>query len=259
MTPTRNPVYAIIAVRTAQASALAMLLHWVLHWPLIGPHALGLFFTPLLCLYFVFVFVAPWNWGLPIRTRMPTHEKVVALTFDDGPSAETTPTVLNVLARHGVSATFFVLGEAVARQPAVLRRIVAEGHTVALHGDHHIPYVLLSWKRVGEEIKRTREKIHRICPEIGAMTWLRPPHGFKTLTLPWAVRREGCRLITWTVNATDYGAVDHADIGKRVLGGVRPGAIILLHDGEGNLATAGALPAIIDGLRARGYGFAILD
>ncbi len=101
-----------------------MAVHWLLHWPLVGPHALGLFFTPLLCLYFVFAFVAPWWWGLPILTRLPMREKVAALTFDDGPSPQTTARVLDILRQQGQTATFFVLGEAVAQSPELLRRIV---------------------------------------------------------------------------------------------------------------------------------------
>ena len=166
MTRARNPVYAIILVRTAQASALALALHWLFHWPLTGPHALGLVFMPLLCLYFVFVFVAPWSWGLPIQTRLPTQENVVALTFDDGPTLETTPAILDILARHGARATFFVLGENAARHPDLVRRIVTEGHALGIHGFYHAPFVLLSWKRVGEEIARTRAAIAQACPAV---------------------------------------------------------------------------------------------
>ena len=164
-----NPVYTIIAVRTAQASVLTMALHWLLHWPLTGPHALGFVLCPLLCLYFVFVFVARWSWGLPILTHFPTQEKIVALTFDDGPSPETTPRVLDALAHDRIQATFFVLGENVRRHPELLRRIVAEGHSVGLHGDTHTPFVLHSQRRVGEEISRTRAAIRAACPDVGEL------------------------------------------------------------------------------------------
>ena len=258
MTSARNPVYRIILVRTAQASALTLVLHGVFRWPLTGPHALGLVFTPLLCLYFVFVFVAPWSWGLSIRTRLPTRENVLALTFDDGPSRETTPAILDTLARHGVRATFFVLGESVARHPDLMRRIIAEGHAVGIHGDHHTPFVLLSWKRVGEEIARTRAAIRQACPKAGESLWLRPPHGFKTLTLPWRARRAGCRLVAWTVNARDYQARDARAIAQNVLGAVQPGAIVLLHDGPVSQPTVAALPHVLDCLRERGYRCVLL-
>ena len=253
-----NPVSTIIAVRTVQASALALALHGLLHWPLTGPRALGIFLCPLLCLYFVFVFVAPWSWGLPILTRLATREKAVALTFDDGPSGEITPRVLDILARHGAQATFFVLGENVRRHPEMLRRIVAEGHRVGLHGDTHVPFVLHSGRRVREEIAHARAAIGGACPDMAEPAWLRPPHGFKNLALPLRARRSGCRLVSWNLNPRDYRAADAGAIMRVVLSRLRPGAIILLHDGAVNAATADALPQILDGLTAAGYGCATL-
>jgi len=72
LAPVINPVFRIVAVRTVQASVLALVVHFALHWPWAGPHALGLFLTPALCLYFVFVFVAPWTWG-PQFHGYPPH------------------------------------------------------------------------------------------------------------------------------------------------------------------------------------------
>ncbi len=254
-----NPVYTIIAVRTAQASVLALVMHRLLRWPLTGPHALGFVLCPLLCLYFVFVFVAPWSWGLPILTRLPTREKTIALTFDDGPSSETTPCVLDTLAHHGARATFFVLGENVRRHPELLRRIVAEGHAVGLHGDTHTPFVLPPARRVGEEIARTREAIRAACPAAGEPVWLRPPHGFKSLTLPVSARRNRCRLVAWSLNPRDYRPSDAQTLASAVLARLRPGVIVLLHDGAANGPTAAALPRILDGLSAAGYGCVTLD
>ncbi|MBV9850167.1 MAG: polysaccharide deacetylase family protein [Armatimonadetes bacterium] len=259
MTPLASPVHRIVLVRTIQASLLAGLLHGALRWPLTGPCALGLFFTPTLCLYFVFVFVAPWTWGLPILARLPGRARAVALTFDDGPSPETTPAILDALARARVRATFFVLGEVVERHPDLLRRIVTAGHDIGIHGFGHEPFVLLSWGRVGEEITRTRAAVRGACPEAADLIWMRPPHGFKTLALPFVARRAGCRMVAWLVNARDYRSDDADTITRAVLQAARPGAIILLHDGPCNAATAAALPRILDGLRADGYRCALLD
>ena len=175
----RNPVARIILTRTAQASVLALALHWLTRWPLTGPHALGLFLTPALCLYFVFVFIAPWSWGLPIQTRLRTREKAVALTFDDGPSPQTTPFVLAALREHGVKATFFVLGEAVDESPGLLRQVVAEGHAIGIHAYRHRAFVGRSLGGIRGEIARTREAIYRACPDAPPPILLRPPHGFK--------------------------------------------------------------------------------
>lgn len=250
-----NPVYRIVFIRTAQACVLAMAVHWLLHWPLVGPHALGLFFTPLLCLYFVFAFVAPWWWGLPILTRLPMREKVAALTFDDGPSPQTTARVLDILRQQGQTATFFVLGEAVAQSPELLRRIFAEGHTVGIHAYHHRTFVLMSARAIEEEIRRTREAVVRACPEAALTDWLRPPHGFKSFRALWTARRMGCRWAAWSVDGRDYRTLDPEQIARNVLDKLRPGAVILLHDGPGNAATALALPLILTEAEARGYRF----
>lgn len=247
-----NPVYRIIAVRTAQASLAALAAHRLLGWPLTGRRAVGLFLTPALCLYFTFVFVARWSWGLPILTRLPGKgeegEKTVALTFDDGPSPESTPAVLDALASWGVHATFFVLGEAVERSPGLLRRIIAEGHSVGLHGHWHRAFVLLSGREVCEEIGRAREAVRRACPEATLSSWLRPPHGFKSPGVLWAVGRAGFRLAGWSVDGRDYRETDPERVARNVLDALRPGAVVLLHDGPGNAATVAALPALLQGL-----------
>ncbi len=253
MKPTPNPVYRILCVRTLQASALALALSWSFHWPLTGPHALGLFFTPLLCLYFVFVFVAPWSWGLPIVTRLRTKERVVALTFDDGPSPETTPRVLDVLRAQGVTATFFVLGAAVERHPELLCRMVREGHAVGLHGYEHRALTLASAAVLQGQVARAAEAVQRACPEAGRPMLFRPPHGFKSLTMPWTARRLGCRLVLWSLNPRDYRGQTAGGLAGTFVNGLRPGAIALMHDGPGSVGTAEALPLILDGLTRAGY------
>lgn len=255
---TPNPVYEIVAVRTAQASLLAMAAHWLGGWPLVGPHALGLFLTPALCLYFAFVFVAPWSWGLPILTRLPGAGGAVALTFDDGPCPAVTPRVLDALRDANVRATFFVLGEAVDRHPDLLRRVIAEGHAVGVHAYRHRPFVLLSAGGIAREIGRTRGAVWRVCPQAEVSPWLRPPHGFKSPGVLWAARRAGCRLAAWSLDARDYREADPARLAARLVGAARPGAVVLLHDGPASGATADALPRILSGLRGRGLACAPL-
>ncbi len=247
-----NPVFRIILVRTVQASVFALALHFALHWPWRGPHALGLFLTPALCGYFVFVFVAPWTWGLPITARLRTRERVIALTFDDGPALGITPRILETLASYGVQATFFVLGSQVEGREDVLDRMVQDGHTVGLHGQTHTPLVLPSWGAVGRTLAEARARVEFACPD-APVRWLRAPHGFKTLALPFLARRAGLRLCTWSVNSHDYALSDPDQIAHNVLKKLRPGAIVLLHDGSANWGTVQALPLILDGLARRGY------
>ena len=239
--------------RTLEVSAAALLGHWLLHWPLTGPHALGLFLTPLLCAYFVFVFVAPWSWGLPILTRLPTWEREVVLTFDDGPSSEVTPLILDALHRAGVRAVFFVLGEAAEMHPALLQRIVAEGHQVGIHGYLHRPFVQLSLRAIRTQVEKTQAAIGRACPDAAPTVWVRPPHGFKSLRLLWLARREGWRLAAWSVDSRDYRDTNPERVAETVLGNLRPGAVVLLHDGPAQAVTAEALPLILAKLEAQGF------
>ncbi len=254
-----NPVYKIIAVRTVQMSALGALAHFGLHWPFTGPFALGFFLTPALCVYFVFVFAGTWTWGLPILTRLPVGQNAVVLTFDDGPSLEATPRVLDALRSWNARATFFVLGEAVDRHPELLRRIVSEGHAVGIHAYTHQPFVLDSQQEIHEEVRRTEAAIRRACPDAEISPWVRPPHGFKSLTLLWTLRRAGCGLAAWSVNSRDYQQeLDPAQITARVLREAKAGAIVLLHDGPNNAAAAAALPFLLRGLAERGLAAAPL-
>lgn len=247
-----NPVFRIVLVRTAQACVWAIAAHYALRWPWVGPHALGLFLTPLLCGYFVFVFVAPWTWGLPIVARLRTRERVVALTFDDGPASGITPRVLDTLESFGVRATFFVLGTRLEGNGDVLRRMACNGHTVGLHGQTHAPLVLPPWGWITQSLAHAKASAERACPE-ASVHWLRAPHGFKTIALPFLARRLGLRLCAWSVNPHDYQLSDPDKIARSVLKHIRPGAIVLLHDGAANRATADALPMILDGLARRGY------
>jgi peptidoglycan/xylan/chitin deacetylase (PgdA/CDA1 family) len=247
-----NPVYAIISVRTAQVSLLTLAAHWLWRWPLTGPHALGLLVTPLLCLYFVFVFVAPWSWGLPILTRLKTRERVVALTFDDGPSPEATPRILDILREHDVKATFFVLGERVARFPQILQRIIREGHAIGLHGWGHRALTLYSWASVQQELESAACAVHVVCPD-AALDGFRPPYGFKSLLLPWLARRYGLCLVTWSLDPRDYDSPSPDHITQSFFDGLHPGAIVLLHDGAESDLIVTALPGILEKLSALGY------
>ena len=243
----QSPLLGIISVRTLQASLVAMLLHGVFHWPLTGPTAIGLFLTPLLCLYFVFVFVAPWTWSLPIATRLPTTEKTIALTFDDGPSPETTPFILDILRERGATATFFVLGERAERAPKLIARIVAEGHALGLHGYSHQPLVLCSRRKFQAELNHAAHSLP-------AQSFpFRPPHGFKNLPMAYWAKQMGMTLCAWSLNPRDYKTDDPERIAQTLLSQLHPGAIVLLHDGPANAATVKALPLILDGLAVQGY------
>jgi peptidoglycan/xylan/chitin deacetylase (PgdA/CDA1 family) len=197
-----------------------------------------------------------------ITTHGPRQEKLVALTFDDGPNPPWTNQILDVLAQYDVKATFFVVGANADATPDVVRTEVQEGHLVGNHSYEHRKRDALLELRYGELSKAETAiaKAAGVCPAL-----FRPPNGFHT---PWqlhAVASKGMRAVDWDVQPADWENPAPETIVKRVLDGVKPGSIVLLHDGNDTnqdvdrSATLQALPGIIQGLRDEGYTFVRLD
>lgn len=189
-----------------------------------------------------------------IVARVQTTDSVVALTFDDGPTARHADSILAVLRREGARATFFVIGSDLARSPEVGRRIVAEGHALGNHTWSHPRMIGQSLARVRREVEDTDRQI-RLAGERGPIHF-RAPYSHKFVLLPWYLHRTGRTNVSWNVEpdgsariaATPEGIVRH------VLEEVRPGSIILMHPWYPSRETSRqALPEIIRGLRARGY------
>ena len=187
-------------------------------------------------------------------------ERVVALTFDDGPNPEATPRILDALAAEGVKATFFLLGRHVDRWPDIARRVAAEGHTVANHGWHHrkLHRALPGRTRLDLEMgTRSIERATGIRPRL-----FRAPHGFRAPWVTHIAASLGQRTIGWTLGVWDTDRPGARAIADRTVTGARPGAILLLHDGDGydplgdRTQTAEAVPLIVRELHVRGYRFA---
>lgn len=159
-----------------------------------------------------------------VHTRKP----VVVLTLDDGPDPEWTPGILDALAARGATATFFVLLTRTRTHPELLRRIVAEGHEVALHGADHRR--LTSFSRVGARrmLHDSRAELER---QLGTtVRWYRPPYGALSVSSWWAVRREGMTPVLWTTSVLDGRDAAHSERLARATSGVGPGTILLAHD-----------------------------
>jgi peptidoglycan/xylan/chitin deacetylase (PgdA/CDA1 family) len=180
-------------------------------------------------------------------TSGPRNSKVVALTFDDGPSSYTSG-FLRVLREKNVRATFFVLGQLVATYPDLARQIVREGHEIASH----------SWKH---DLYPSAADLRQTSATIKSVTGFkpcsfRPPGGARNASVIAGAGQSGMKTIIWDVDPFDWRLPGTAAIRNIVLRGVRPGSIVLSHDGGGPRSqTLEALPGIIDGLRARGYKF----
>jgi peptidoglycan/xylan/chitin deacetylase (PgdA/CDA1 family) len=185
---------------------------------------------------------------------------VVALTFDDGPSAQYTPQILDALKEHGVHATFFVIGRNVIKHPGIVKREVDEGHVVGNHTwSHPLMAPLENRKQLMIEICRTDSAVYSAA---GVHTTLfRPPHGWRS---PWMVKdveNMGYDVINWTVDPKDWKHPKANIIIKRVDHALGKSAIVLLHDGlelkadPGQENTVQALREIIEDFKAKDYEF----
>lgn len=183
-----------------------------------------------------------------VLCRAGTSEKLVALTFDDGPTQQGVDSVLPLLDRHGAKGTFFLIGERVA--PPLVRRIVAAGHEIGNHSFNHHRMVFRSSSFYDEEIRRTDAVLMAAGAPRPAL--FRPPFGKKLLGLPLAVRRSGKRMVMW--DSGDPPDRDPEAYAAKTLQQIRPGSIVLIHPMySGNATERAALPIILSNLARRGY------
>lgn len=213
--------------------------------------------------------VAGWHLG-PAATWLPGVRRVlspmldgrgdpghVALTFDDGPDPQSTPYFLRELDRLSARATFFVLGSRLEQHPDVGRRILAEGHELAVHGWHHERFWL---PRPTSDVRDLRLAMDAVGRAGGPRPrWYRPPYGVLTASRWAAARKLGLQPVLWTTWGRDWTAQASrdsvlAELAKRLQGG----ATVLLHDSDRSTAPGAwhaaleALPHLITGCRAEG-------
>ena len=189
--------------------------------------------------------------------KMP---KAVALTFDDGPSVYT-PRMLATLKRLRARATFFVVGNVVERYPNLVRRELAAGMGVANHSyshPYHPPFDEQPHETILSEIDRGSDVLEALGH---TPTLFRPPGGSYSPYVEEATGAHGERIVLWSVDPEDWNAeTTTKQITKRVLGAVKPGSIVLLHDGGGDqMRTVKALPAIVRGIRDKGLKLVVLQ
>ncbi|HUF17528.1 MAG TPA: polysaccharide deacetylase family protein [Thermoanaerobaculia bacterium] len=185
-----------------------------------------------------------------------TNHRVVALTFDDGPTRRYTGEVLDVLEQHDVRATFFLTGSEVTQNPEAARAIVAAGHEIGNHSWSHKRMVGVSRGFVKEEIERTDDAI-RAAGYNGPILF-RSPYGKRFLVVPWYLARTGRPNVWWDLAPDSNPALasDGAELARSVVKNTQPGSIVLLHVMYSSRdESRSALPSIIMGLRERGYRF----
>jgi peptidoglycan/xylan/chitin deacetylase (PgdA/CDA1 family) len=199
----------------------------------------------------------------PTFSEVKTSQKIVALTFDDGPYPPYTGRVLDILREEGVPATFFVIGKNAEKHPELVRRIIAEGHQVGNHTYNHLDLLKADRATIADEVDRTNKVIAAITGSPAKV--VRPPHGFRDAVVLEVMAERGMKVVEWSVLSRDWTNPGVETIAQRTLDKVKSGAVILLHDGDGIAAgsprdqTVAATRLIIRELKARGYNFVTVD
>jgi len=193
--------------------------------------------------------------------RVATEEKRIAITFDDGPHPVHTAQILEMCARKGIRATFFVVGRRVRRFPEIAARIAAEGHDIGNHTDRHLPLSVFPPAMVRRELAVTHELVLRAAGV--APAFFRPPMGwFNEIVVNEAVRM-GYRPVIGSIHPHDSRQPGADEIAEHVLSRIEPGAIIILHDGGWRIGadrsqTVRAADRITTELLEKGFRFETL-
>lgn len=199
-----------------------------------------------------------------VPVRRPSHgaagQSVVYLTFDDGPHPDFTPPIMDILARYGAEATFFVLGAAVERYPKLAAALAAAGHRLENHTFNHLALDQISRETYLAEVSATDAAIRSAAGDAAGPTrCVRPPYGAIGADTTAIAAELGKSIVMWNIDAQDWRQPDADQIAQHVLANVFPGAIILMHDGGGvRSQTVAALRTVMAELAARSFKFRIV-
>lgn len=192
--------------------------------------------------------------------RVPTEQKVIALTFDDGPEPGKTEQILQILAAEQIPATFFLVGEAIARHPELAKKLLLAGHQLGNHSYSHQRMLFKSPDFIAREIEQTDALLRDIG--VSGFILFRPPYGKKLVLLPWYLATHQRISVTWDIAPENYRQIakDSQAIVKYSIDEVAPGSIILLHVMyEQRRASMQAVPELIKQLKAQGYRFVTVN
>ena len=182
--------------------------------------------------------------------EQPNAGPLVALTFDDSPHATSTPRILDVLAAHDARATFFMIGEHVAGNEEVVRRLIDEGHELGNHMMSDAPSARLP----AAEFERQLLQTHELLARFGPVRWFRPGHAWFNRRMLDQLHRHGYRCAMASAYALEFLPISAPYAAQHILLNVRPGGVIILHDGAADQErTVAVLERILPALRRRGY------
>jgi peptidoglycan/xylan/chitin deacetylase (PgdA/CDA1 family) len=189
----------------------------------------------------------------PVLRRLPTDARRVWLTIDDGPSDDTLA-MLDLLDRHGMRATFFVIGDRAARRPELIREIVRRGHTLGNHSQTHPQawFWALGPRQLRQEIARNQSTLSDITGT--APRWFRAVVGLANPFVAAPLREHGLARVAWCARGFDAIASDPRAVVARIERGLAPGAIVLAHEGSPHGRNLEAMTLLLQRLEALGYG-----
>lgn len=186
-------------------------------------------------------------------------DKIVALTFDDGPDRTYTPQVLDILKEKGVRATFFLIGSRVEEDPDVVKRIADEGHSIGNHTYSH-PKLTKASPVLAQELQKCKDALARLG--LSDNGFFRPPYGAAEPSLIEQAADLGYRVAMWSIDSLDWRGLSRAEVMRNIEGYVEPGSVILQHSaggpGEDLSGSVLAVGDIIDLLTTQGYHFVTL-
>lgn len=201
------------------------------------------------------------RWDIPMR--LPSEEQSVAITFDDGPHPKGTPAVLEILAEHGATATFFLVGERVRAEPDLAREVAAQGHRIALHCDRHRNALRLTGRALREDMERAQATIGEVTGVTCELQ--RAPYGIYTPAFVREVRTAGLSPWLWSQWGRDWRKRATAEsVTNDATSTLTAGDVVLLHDGDDYSAkgsherTVAALGGILNAAKERSLGFVAL-
>lgn len=217
-------------------------------------------FVVLLLGYLSFLFYGSYNvrsnFYLKTISSVKTNNKIIAISFDDGPQPLYTPQILQVLKVHQVEAAFFCIGKRIAENGTLLKQVVDEGHIIGNHSySHDLWFDLFSAQKMNRDLQLMNEvtqKIAGVTPRL-----FRPPYGVTNPNLKKAIQKNKFIPIGWTIRSMDTVTKDARKLLAKVTGSLKPGAIVLFHDTS--KTTLDVLPIFIQEVRERGYAIVRLD
>ncbi len=187
--------------------------------------------------------------------EVPTRDKVVYLTFDDGPTPDITQWVLKQLALYEARATFFVIGNNVARHPEIFNRVTAAGHSIGNHTYNHLNGWKTSFDKYIDDTERAKKAITSFYSDFDKKKLFRPPYGKISRKQAAALREDGYQLIMWDVLSADFDTgITPQQCLENVLKNVRSGSIVIFHDSVKAFPNLEyTLPRVLEFLKKEGY------